>query len=164
MEALAARISKLRNVMSILEEDRDNLNLIAYLVQRHGMYCQTCSRKRKPGGCGPACPLLRPESSTKKYGSTLLGRIREHGSLQNILEQICQYDLIASDLERWGNKVSLHELSQWEHLTNSWLWRGLNLSYRMGDEPMPITYQFRQIDWAGVKPRDPAVLEDEEYK
>ncbi|KAH3962585.1 hypothetical protein HBH51_172120 [Parastagonospora nodorum] len=164
MEALAARISKLRNVMSILREDRDSLKFLAYLVQHYGLYCQTCSRKRKPGGCGPTCPLLRPESYTKKYGSTLLWNIRDNGGLQNIVEQIRQYDLIASDMERWGNNVSLYELGQWEHLTNSWLRRGLNLSYRMGDAPMPITHQFHEVDWAGVKPRDQAILEDEEYR
>jgi hypothetical protein len=164
MQALADRLSKLRKVMSILKEDRDNLKFIAYLVQRDGMYCETCSRKRKPGDCGPTCPLLRPESNTKKYGSTLLGKIRGNGSLANIIEQIRQYDLVASDLERWGNNVSLHELSQWENLTNSWLRRGLNLSYRMDDEPMPIRQQFRHVDWAGVNPRDPAVLEDGEYR
>jgi hypothetical protein len=59
---LIARMNKLRNTMSILKEDINNINRIILLWQREGHYCQSCTRRRRPGACGPTCVLLRPDA------------------------------------------------------------------------------------------------------
>lgn len=106
---LAARVKKIREILTHLQWRIDIRQNLITLYESKGRYCKTCTQDLTKRYCSPSCPLQRPVDTPGGY--TLPAK---DTWVKNAKRDVECFEELSRDVEAHGSEANEQTVEKWE--------------------------------------------------